>query len=72
MTKKTISKMVMGVGFGALAGAITYKLIKDHKNIKAMNKLLMEEDYLVEETEQEEDLLTHEDMVSKRKYIKIR
>ena len=73
MTKKTITKMAIGAGIGALTGTIAYKIIKDRRDIKATKKLLEEEDYITEESEDEMEknsqLLTHEDMLSKRKYI---
>jgi len=72
MAKSTITKIAIGTGIGALAGAITYKMVKDHKEKKAMEKILNEKEYIFEEEDyQDIQLLNDENIVPKRKYIKI-
>ncbi len=49
MEKKTVKKMAIGAGALAFAGAIAYKLVKDHKEKKAIEYYLSLEDEITEE-----------------------
>lgn len=71
MTKKTITKMAIGTSIGALAGAIAYRLIKDHRETKEI-KTILDDDEFEEEINTENDFLTHEDMTYYRTYTKLR